>query len=173
MRVDLVLVFTSRDRPGLVDRLTQVVVGNGGNWEESRLARLCGDFAGIARVSVDSQADATLRAQLVELGDEGIDVHVRQASESSADADAWLAKVSLSGADHEGIVNRVASRLAELSANVEELATNVVSAPITGTPLFQMQCQVTVPNSCSRESMAAALQELEAELGVDVEITDA
>ncbi|MEO0415151.1 MAG: ACT domain-containing protein, partial [Verrucomicrobiota bacterium] len=38
------------DRPGLVEELSRAVAAAGGNWEESRLARLHGQFAGVVRV---------------------------------------------------------------------------------------------------------------------------
>ncbi len=47
MKNFLVVTITCSDRPGIVERVTDVVVTHGGNWEESRLARLGGDFAGI------------------------------------------------------------------------------------------------------------------------------
>jgi glycine cleavage system regulatory protein len=47
MRQPLIITFTGPDRPGVVDRLAGVVSQHGGNWEESRMARLAGSFAGI------------------------------------------------------------------------------------------------------------------------------
>ena len=46
-------------RTGLVEALSQVVAQHDGNWLESRMARLGGQFAGILRVGVpDAQAVA-------------------------------------------------------------------------------------------------------------------
>ena len=52
MKSFLVVTITCPDRPAIVERVTDMVVAHGGNWEESRLARLGGDFAGIVMVSV-------------------------------------------------------------------------------------------------------------------------
>ena len=71
MKSFLVVTITCPDRPGIVERVTDVVVAHGGNWEESRLARLGGDFAGIAMVSVPSE-----RADELTGGDPVISEHI-------------------------------------------------------------------------------------------------
>ena len=47
---DLVLTLIGPDRPGLVEAVAEVVAAHGGNWLESRMARLAGKFAGILRI---------------------------------------------------------------------------------------------------------------------------
>ena len=49
---DLVLTLIGPDRPGLVESLAKRVTAHGGNWVESRMAHLAGQFAGILRVEV-------------------------------------------------------------------------------------------------------------------------
>ncbi len=59
MGTSLVVTVIGNDRPGIVERLSEVVLGAGANWEESRMARLAGKFAGILRISVKAaNADA-------------------------------------------------------------------------------------------------------------------
>lgn len=168
MKTNLVLTFTSPDRPGIVEALTKTVVKHGGNWEESRLARLCGDFAGIARVSLeDDQVDA-LRVALDELREDSLIVHVKPTREPSPIADSTTAELVCSGADHEGIVSGLAEKLSELDINVIEMETGVVPAPTTGTPLFTMNCQIQIPLGCNTESLRADLEQLENELAVEI-----
>ena len=54
MSTSLVVTVIGNDRPGIVERLSEVVLTAGANWEESRMARLAGKFAGILRISVAS-----------------------------------------------------------------------------------------------------------------------
>ena len=49
---DLVLTLIGADRPGLVESLAKRVAAHRGNWVESRMAHLAGQFAGILRVEV-------------------------------------------------------------------------------------------------------------------------
>ena len=54
LRTSLVLTVIGADRPGIVEQLSDSVLAAGANWEESRMARLAGKFAGVLRVSVDA-----------------------------------------------------------------------------------------------------------------------
>ena len=54
MGTSLVVTVIGNDRPGIVERLSDVVLAAGANWEESRMARLAGKFAGILRISVSA-----------------------------------------------------------------------------------------------------------------------
>lgn len=45
----LIVSFIGEDRPGLVQTLSDVVAGYGGNWEESRMVHLGGHFSGWSR----------------------------------------------------------------------------------------------------------------------------
>ena len=49
-KTSLVLTVLGNDRPGLVDAIAATVAEHGGNWVESRMAHLAGQFAGILRV---------------------------------------------------------------------------------------------------------------------------
>lgn len=169
MKSDLVLTFTSPDRPGVVERLTKVVVAGGGNWEESRLARLCGDFAGIARISVAGDRTEELKRSLEALGDEELQISVRQ-SDQPAQLESSRYEIVCSGADHEGIVSQISGFLAANQINVEELTTAVEAAPTTGTPVFNMTCRVAVPPGVDWNALTKQLNALAAEQAVDVEV---
>lgn len=52
MSESLVITMVAADRPGLVESVAACVADHGGNWVESRMARLAGHFAGVARVTV-------------------------------------------------------------------------------------------------------------------------
>ena len=51
----LVLTIIAADKPGLVERIAQNIAAHGGNWLESRMAHMAGQFAGILRVSVPAE----------------------------------------------------------------------------------------------------------------------
>ena len=52
MPTSLVLTVLGEDRPGLVESLASIIAAHEGNWSESRMAQLAGQFAGILRASV-------------------------------------------------------------------------------------------------------------------------
>ena len=79
----LVLTFIAADRPGLVDSLSEAVTAVGGNWLESRMARLAEKFAGIVRVDIPDDQEAAFRAALSCLESQGFTVTVEAAATTS------------------------------------------------------------------------------------------
>ena len=62
MTKQLVLNLMGPDQPGIVDNLAEVIAAHGGNWEQSSMARLGGNFAGILLISVaDDEADELVK----------------------------------------------------------------------------------------------------------------
>ena len=69
---DLVLTMLGPDRPGLVELVAGVIAAHGGNWLESRMSRLGGQFAGILRVEVPTEREKELIAALEALASRGL-----------------------------------------------------------------------------------------------------
>ena len=55
MRTDIVMTLTGPDRVGIVEELTEALLGVRANVETSRMARLGGEFAVLMLVSVPSE----------------------------------------------------------------------------------------------------------------------
>ncbi|WP_277423370.1 glycine cleavage system protein R, partial [Pseudomonas viridiflava] len=51
----LVVTLVAPDKPGLVERIAQCIAEQGGNWLESRMSRMAGQFAGILKVGVEPE----------------------------------------------------------------------------------------------------------------------
>jgi glycine cleavage system regulatory protein len=92
------------------------------------------------------------------------------APEPNIASDAALYELRLSGADHEGIVHKVAAYLAGRGINVEDMETDVVPAPVTATPLFQMTAKLKVPAETAASELLANLERVGDDLGVDIEL---
>ena len=65
------------DRTGLVESVARVVAGHGGNWLESRMCRLGGEFAGILRIELPAEKRQALIDALQALQGSGLSVVVR------------------------------------------------------------------------------------------------
>jgi glycine cleavage system regulatory protein len=173
MKTYLVATVTCPDRAGIVERITDVLVGYAANWEESRMARLGGEFAGIALISVPPENAEALADALRALAAEQMTVVVKftQASTPDARPPHSLYRLRLEGADHEGIVHKVSGTLAHQGINVESMETEVVAAPISGSPLFHMDAQIKVPPEISLDDLRANLEHIGDELGVDITVS--
>ncbi|MGE0868180.1 MAG: glycine cleavage system protein R [Kofleriaceae bacterium] len=173
MRTTLLLTVVGADRPGLVEALAKRVAQAGGNWEECRLARLGGQFAGIVLVALDRQRTDELVAELRALDSVGLQVNARTVEPRAIGAAGTRARIELTGADRAGIVRDVSQILAAHAVNVEELESTVVSAPMSGEALFKARARLIIPEGVSHAALRTALEALGSELMVDlsVEIT--
>ena len=81
MRTSLVLTVIGTDRPGIVEQLSDRVLAADANWEESRMARLAGKFAGVLRVSVDADRADRLAADLQAVASGDLTVVIERSGE--------------------------------------------------------------------------------------------
>ena len=74
MPVSLALTVTGPDKPGLIEALSSTLATHGANWQESRMATLGGQFAGIVLTSVPDDQLEPLQAALDGLCAQGLTV---------------------------------------------------------------------------------------------------
>jgi len=164
----LVLTILGQDRPGLVDSLAQVVADHGGNWVESRMAHLAGQFAGILRVEIDAQQADALSVAIQQLASAGLETVVHPDRAQPVDQQQPILRLSLVGQDRPGIIREISHVLASHGVNVEELNTECTNAPNTGQALFRAEAQLRVPEHVSTESLSRALEQVASDLMVDI-----
>ena len=174
MRKSIVLTVLGDDRPRIVETLAEHVLAAGANWEESRMARLAGKFAGVLRVSVDADQASSLAARL-SAGQQDLTVVVTEAAETTgaASVEGRLLRIELVGDDHPGIVRDISRALAAAGANIEELESAVESAPMSGELLFRARALVRVPAAVTFDDLRSQLEALASELMVDLDVADA
>jgi len=168
----LVLTVIAEDQPGLVERLAKCIADHGGNWLESRMSRMTGQFAGILRVAVPQQAHAELTAALQELEAQGI--RVLLAHSGTEPAASWQEiQLELVGNDRPGIVRDITRLLAEHGVNLESLDTEVLPAPMSSELLFRAEVRLAVPSELSLEVLQQRLETLADDLMVELKLQPA
>jgi glycine cleavage system regulatory protein len=172
MEIPLVLTVIGKDRPGLVESVANIVAKHGGNWLESRMCRLGGEFAGILRIHIDSEKERLLEQEMATLDAQGLHVTVCSTRNPQAKAPARLAALELVGQDRPGIVREISRALARQGINVEELSTQCSSAPMSGEMLFKATARLQLPESCRLPEVCAELERLAGHLMVDVSIQE-
>lgn len=166
---DLVLTLIGPDRPGLVESLAKRVADHGGNWLESRMAHLAGQFAGILRVEVPPEKVAALQAALGELEKEELRV-VAHGGAVSEGAELQVMELQLLGQDHPGIVREVSQVLLQHGVNIAELTTDQVSAPMAGGQLFSARARLQVPADADADRLRSDLERIADDLMVDLSL---
>ncbi len=167
MKQSLVMTVIGKDRPGLVEALSAIIAEHDGNWEESRMVQLAGEFAGVLHVHVPGQRAAELESALSSL--ERLSVVVARAPEEQpAPAPTHAIDLEVEGQDHPGIVHRVAAAVAARGVNVEELETELRPAPMTGQKMFRARARLQTPQGVSLEELTSDLEELADDLMVEL-----
>ena len=170
MQVPLVMTVIGRDRPGLVESVARLVADYGGNWLESRMCRLGGEFAGILRVHVDSAQQESLRQALEKLP--GLSVTIQPGEAADGTGAGRLASLDLIGQDRPGIVRQISQALARQGVNVEELRTECASAPMSGETLFKAQARLHIPGTCNVAELRGELEKIAADLLVEINFAE-
>lgn len=170
MLATLVMTVIGADRPGLVNLVSACVADHGGNWLESRMCRLGGQFAGILRVEVEESRRTELREALAALDRQGLRVILHPETVAAASTEGSLASIEVVGQDRPGILRSVSAVLAQHGLNVEDLSSERVSAPMGGGTLFQARAAVRVPPSASLSAVRSDLEKIASDLMVDVRI---
>jgi len=169
----LVLTVIAQDQPGQVERIARCIAEHGGNWLESRMSRMAGQFAGILRVGVPAEAYDELIDALQGLSAHGI--RVLLAESGIEPACTWKPiLLDLLGNDRPGIMRDISRLLTEHGINVESLSTDVRPAPMSSEPLFHAEALLAVPLGLSLEQLQGHLEALADELMVELTLrTDA
>lgn len=168
MKQSLVMTVIGKDRPGLVESLSAIIEKHGGNWEESRMVQLAGEFAGLLHVNVPAGRAAELEGALGSL--ERLSVTVARAPEEATPDPAATHTIELEveGQDHPGIVHRVAEVVAAKDVNIEELESEISSAPMSGEKMFRARARLQMPKSVSLDDLTDELEELADDLMVEM-----
>ncbi len=173
MQNPLVMTIIGKDRTGLVESIARLIADNGGNWLESRMGRLGGEFAGILRIHVPKDREQTLLQALRTLDSEGLTVVVRPDEAAAAAGQAKSATLNLIGHDRPGIVYQISAALANHDINVEELKTECFSAPMSGEMTFTAMARLKMPETCDIAGLRRELEKIGGELMVDISFAEA
>lgn len=168
MQLPLVMTIIARDRTGLVESVARIVADHGGNWLESRMCRLGGEFAGILRVEIPGDKQPALVRALENLQAQGLTIVIRPDQTPTQLSERQRTALEIVGHDRPGIVRDIARVLAQHGVNVEELTTECVSAPMSGESLFKAKADLTLPVPCDVGALRRDIEKIAADLMMDV-----
>ncbi len=171
MTTSIVFTFIADDKPGLVENLSNTVAAQGGNWLESRMSHLAGQFAGISRVQVSNDKAQALTQALLGLASDEFTIVVKTGKTTSS-SPVQLRQLSIIGNDRPGIVLEVTTALASRRINVMDMCSNITSAPMTAEPLFEAEASIQVPEGFDVDELCEKLDEIANDLAIDISLND-
>lgn len=169
----MILSAIGSDRPGLTQALAEAVLGAGGNWLESHLSHLGGQYVGAVLVEIAEDRVAELEAAARAVDAQGLHVKVIPAGEGPGKAAADTLRIELVGQDRPGIVREVTAALAPLQVNIEDLVTSTEHSAWSGELLFRAVARLSLPDAVSLDQVQDALEAISAEIIVDITFTAA
>ncbi|MGI9569651.1 MAG: glycine cleavage system protein R [Desulfobulbia bacterium] len=169
---EIVFTVVAEDRPGLVASISEVVSRHSGNWVDSSMAHLKGEFAGIICAEIPSPNLSEFKSDLVALGDDNIEIQIRNNNEQDSVFDGGQATFEVTGADHPGIVHEVSRVLAQLEVNIEMLQTEVYSASMSGNQMFRARVKIFYPANIEISEIINALEDIANDIMVDIAVAD-
>ena len=170
----LILTAIGPDQVGLVQKIAEFISRRGCNIEDSKMAVFCGEFAVIVLISGES-------ANLVKIGrdyreietETGLAISIKTPSTRSAPQAFLPYRLTASCMDHPGIVYQISAVLSGAGVNIESMETRTYSAPVSGTPIFQLEANLAVPTRTNINQLRQRFSEIQREENIDIELTAA
>ena len=172
MNKTLVLTAICADRPGLIQMLSEVIYSHEASWEESSMAHLAGQFAGILTVNVDENVIPSLEKDLRGLSNHGMSVTLNESMDSADAVNQHTIWLDLTCHDKPGIMREVSNVFVAQGVSIQSLDTEVVSASMSGGDMFVAGAQLLVPKDFDMENLQQALEGLSDDLMVDLALAD-
>jgi len=172
MEQKFIMTAFSKDRPGIVADVTEVIYENGCNLEDSTMTNMLDEFAIILLFA--GQGD-NLEEQLS--GDcrrlereKGITAFIRpvEADDQGKAVNFTTKTINVEGIDQTGIVFKASRFLANNHINIENLTSRRTTSPESGTALYFMEIRIQIPENISLKQFQNGLSKVGEELNLDI-----
>ena len=170
-RENLVLIAVGEDQVGLVEKISEFIKESGCNIEDSKMAVLAGEFAFMVLISGDEANINAVKENRQALASEtGLDMYVRKPGARKKIQPSLPYRFTASCMDHPGVVHRLSTILSDLGINIESMETETYAAPDSGTPIFRMEADLSIPAGVSINRLRTQLDEIERQENIDIDL---
>lgn len=170
-RDHLILTAVGPDQVGLVEKISAFIARHGCNIEDSKMAVFCGEFALIILTSGESGSLHKIASEYHKLEIEtGLAISIKTPSSRKA-AESFLPyTLTVSCMDHPGIVYQISAILSGFSINIESMETKTYAAPVSGTPIFRLEADISVPTKTNINSLRERFAQVQRDENIDIEL---
>jgi glycine cleavage system transcriptional repressor len=170
----LILTAIGPDQVGLVQKIAEFISRHGCNIEDSKMAVFCGEFAVIVLISGESGKLVKIGRDYREIETEtGLAISIKTPSTRAAPQSFLPYKLTASCMDHPGIVYQISAVLSGAGVNIESMETKTYAAPVSGTPIFQLEANLAVPTRTNISQLRQRFGEIQRQENIDIELTAA
>ena len=172
MTKHLVISALGSDQPGIVNKLSTLILDQHCNIADSRMAVLGGEFAIILLANGNptriKQLEQQLKTEQQSLGLTITCRHTHDKKDSERTQRPYT--VEAVALDHPGIVQRLAGFFADRNLNIENLNTSSYPAAHTGTAMFRLQMHINTPSDTDIAALREQFIEFCEEMSIDASI---
>jgi glycine cleavage system transcriptional repressor len=170
----LILTAIGPDRVGLVEKISEFISRHGCNIEDSKMAVFCGEFAVIVLISGEGGKLVKIGRDYREIETEtGLAISIKTPSTRSPPDSFLPYKLTASCMDHPGIVYQISAVLSAMGVNIESMETRTYAAPVSGTPIFQLEASLAVPTRTNINQLRERFGEIQRAENIDIDLTAA
>ena len=167
----LVISAIGSDRPGIVNELSQLIVQNNGNIDDSRMTVLGGEFAIILLISATdnqlTEIEQILNQQAASLE---LNIITKKTNDNSLPEKQMPYIVEVLAMDNPGIVYKLADFFSSRKINIQSLQTDRYPAPHTGTQMFAIEMVIAVPQTIIINELREDFLDLCEDMNLDASI---
>jgi glycine cleavage system transcriptional repressor len=168
----LVITAVGPDRVGLVEQISQFLLREGCNIEDSKMAVFCGEFTIILLVSGAAEGLARVAHSLESLtAQTGLVFFSKEPAARTPGPSALPCRLLASCLDHPGVVHQLSSVLSRLGVNIESLETKTAESAMSGTPIFGLDARLSVPARVNLHALRQELDEIGKRENIDIEFS--
>jgi glycine cleavage system transcriptional repressor len=174
MEKKFIMSAFSKDRPGVVADVTEVIFENGCNLEDSTMTNILDEFALILLFTGrGEELEEHLLKECRRLEREkGITAFIRSVEAEAVEERSgfYTQTVNVEGIDQTGIVFKVSRYLADHHINIENLTSRRTISPQSGAALYFMEIKVQVPENISPDQLESGLSRVGEELHLEITV---
>jgi glycine cleavage system transcriptional repressor len=172
MEKKFIMTAFSKDRPGIVADVTEVLYEHGCNLEDSTMTNMLDEFAIILLFTGKGDGlEERLSGDCRRLEREkGITAFIRpvEAEDRGKLSGVTVRTINVEGIDQTGIVFKISRYLATNNINIKSLSSRRATSPESGTALYFMEIKVQVPEPISIEQLENGLSQVGEELNLEI-----
>ena len=168
----LILTAVGPDQVGLVEKISEFIARHSSNIEDSKMAVFCGEFALIILISGEGGNLHKIANHYRELEIEtGLAIAIKTPT-SRKPAESFLPyTLTASCMDHPGIVYQISGILSSFGINIESMETKTYAAPVSGTPIFRLEAEISVPTKSNINALRERFAAIQKDENIDIELS--
>jgi glycine cleavage system transcriptional repressor len=144
-----ILTIAGKDRPGILDEISQYLFERGGNIRDSRLVSLSGQFSMLFQITGTEAAIAKINEDLPLLAEQSrLQVQLNAIEPNAQQSAATFPyHFTASGKDQAGVVHRISHLMRVLNINIENVNVHVEHAEDPELARYRVDLDLAIPRN--------------------------